>query len=120
MSKQGEGAIGRIEVSPHAVATVVAEAVARCYGVVGMAHRELPRGLETILRRNHMPRGIRVRQRAGRLTIEVFIMVEYGTRIREVGRNVAESIQFAVQGSLGVPVEQVIVNIQDLRFSDET
>jgi uncharacterized alkaline shock family protein YloU len=117
MSREG---IGRIEVSPHAVANVVAEAVTRCYGVVGMARRELPRGLDVLLGRNHVPRGIRVRQNTGRLTIEVFIMVEYGTRIREVGRNVAESIHFAVEGGLGVPVEQVIVNIQDLRFSDET
>jgi uncharacterized alkaline shock family protein YloU len=118
MTTQGEK-IGRIEVSPYAVASVVAEAVARCYGVVDMARRTLPGGLEAILHRGGAPRGVSVRQRAGRLTIEVFIVVEYGTRIREVGRNVAESVHFAVERSLGVPVEQVIVNVQDLRFSDE-
>jgi len=118
MARETGGELGRIEVSPHAVAAVVAEAVMSCYGVVGMAPRNLRDGLDVILHRDSLERGIRVQLREGRITVEVFVVVEYGTRIREVGKNVADAIRFAVDRSLGIPVDMVTVNIQGLRVSD--
>jgi uncharacterized alkaline shock family protein YloU len=113
------GQRGRIEVSPRAVAAVVAEALSGCYGVVGMAPRTLRGGLDVILHRGELERGIDIRQRDGRISIEVYVIVEYGTRIREVGKNVAEAVRFTVERSLGVPVDLVTVNVQGLRVSDE-
>jgi uncharacterized alkaline shock family protein YloU len=119
MARETGGELGRIEVSPRAVAAVVAEAVTGCYGVVGMAPRNLRDGLDVILHRDSLDRGIHVRLHDGRISVEVFVVVEYGTRIREVGRNVAEAVRFAIDRSLGIPVELVTVNIQGLRVSDE-
>ncbi len=110
---------GRIEVSRQAVGAVVAEAVAGCYGVVGMAPRSLRDGLDVILRRDNLHRGIDVRVVDGRITVEVYVVVEYGTRIREVGRNVAEAVSFAIERSLGIPVDSVVVNVQGLRVSTD-
>ncbi len=110
---------GRIEVSRRAIAAVVADAVAACYGVVGMAPRTLRDGLDVILRRENLDRGIDVRLANGRLSVEVYVVVEYGTRIGEVGRNVAEAVEFAVERSLGIPVEHVTVNVQGLRVSND-
>ncbi len=110
---------GRIEVSRQAIAGVVAEAVNGCYGVVGMAPRRLRDGLDVILRRDHADRGIDVHLVDGRIRVEVHVVVEYGTRIREVGRNVAETVEFALERTLGLPVEHVTVNIQGLRISKD-
>ncbi len=110
---------GRIEVSRRAIASVVAEAVAGCYGVVGMAPRRLRDGLDVILRRDSLDKGIDVRVVDGHVQVEVYVVVEYGTRIREVGRNVAEAVEFALERTLGLPVEHVTVNIQGLRVSKD-
>ncbi len=110
---------GRIEVSRHAIALVVAEAVSGCYGVVGMASHSLRDGLGVVLRRDNLDRGIGVRMVDGRIRVEIYVIVEYGTRIREVGRNVAEAVTFAIERSLGIPVEHVTVNIQGLRVSTD-
>lgn len=110
---------GRIEISRRAIAAVVAEAMGGVYGVVGMAPRSLRDGLDVILRRENLDRGIDVRQQGGTLTIEVYVIVEHGLRIREVGRNAAEAVRFAVEKSLGVPVDKVTVNIQGLRVSTD-
>ena len=37
----GEKKQGRIEISPHAIATIAGDAVLRCYGVVGVASKNL-------------------------------------------------------------------------------
>jgi uncharacterized alkaline shock family protein YloU len=119
MASETGGQLGRIEVSPRAVAAVVAEAVMGCYGVVGMAPRNLRDGLDVILHRDSLDRGIRVRMHEGRFNIDVYVVVEYGTRIREVGKNVADAVRFAIEKSLGIGVDTVTVNIQGLRVSDE-
>jgi uncharacterized alkaline shock family protein YloU len=119
MASKTGGPLGRIEVSPRAVAAVVAEALSGCYGVVGMAPRSLRDGLDTILHRGDLERGIVIRQHGERISIEVYVIVEYGTRIREVGKNVAEAVRFAVERSLGVPIDVVTVNVQGLRVSAE-
>ena len=108
---------GRIEISRRAIAAVVADALAECYGVVGMAPRTLRDGLGVILRRDSLERGISVRLKDGHVAVEVFVVVEYGTRIREVGRNAAEAVRYAVERSLGLPVDRVTVNVQGLRVS---
>ena len=40
---------GRIEISPHAIATIAGEAVLRCYGVVGVASKNLIGGIADLL-----------------------------------------------------------------------
>jgi uncharacterized alkaline shock family protein YloU len=107
-------------VSRRAVAAVVAEAVAGCQGVTGIAPRNSRRGLGMLLRRQNVERGIAVRPRDGRVTIDLYVIVEYGARIREVGRNVADAVCCAVERSFRVPVERVTVNVQGLHLSDDT
>ena len=114
-----QGQTGRIVVSRRAAAAVVAEAVAGCQGVVGIAPRNVRRGLDMLLRREDVERGIDVRLRDGRASIDVYVIVEYGTRIREVGRNLADTVCHAVERSLRVPVERVTVYIQGLQVSND-
>ena len=110
--------LGKIEVSQRAIASIAADAVLRSYGVVGMASARLKDGLAEMLRREHLERGIVVRLKNGEVSIDLFVILEYGTRISEVGRNVAQSVKFAVEKAIGVPVARVSVNVQGLRVSD--
>jgi len=51
MSERQPG-LGRIEVSPTAIASIVNEAVLTCYGVVGTAAKNLPSGIANLLSRD--------------------------------------------------------------------
>ncbi len=111
--------LGKIEVSQRAIASIAADAAVRSYGVVGMASARLKDGLAELLRREHLERGVVVRMKDGLVSIDVFVVVEYGTRVSEVGRNIAQSVKFAVEKAIGVPVAQVAVNVQGLRVSEQ-
>ncbi len=111
--------LGKIEVSQKAIASIAADAVLRSYGVVGMASARLKDGLAEMLRREHLERGVVVHLKDGLITIDLYVIVEYGTRVSEVGRNIAQNVKFAVEKAIGMPVAQVNVNVQGLRISDQ-
>ena len=112
-----ERSLGRIEVSLAAVASIVNEAVLTCYGVVGTAAKDVATGIaDTFL--GDRKRGIEVRVEDGQIVIDVYVIVEYGTRIVAVAQSVMNVVKFTVERALGVPVSRVNVHVEGLRVSD--
>lgn len=108
---------GRIDVSPTAIASIVNEAVLSCYGVVGTASKDLATGIATALSRERK-RGVEVRIKDGRIIIDVYVIIEYGTRIAAVARSVMNVVKFSVERTLGIPVAEVNVHVDGLRISN--
>jgi uncharacterized alkaline shock family protein YloU len=103
---------GRIEVFPSVVAAVAGHAAVACYGVMGMSARGLRDGVALLLRRDNLHKGVDVREAAGQLVIDVYVIVEYGTRITAVAKNLQSTVRFEVERLLGVPVGEVNVFVQ--------
>jgi uncharacterized alkaline shock family protein YloU len=112
-----DAALGRIEVSPRAIASVAAGAVLSCYGVVGMAAGTLRNGIAEILQVGHVHRGVDVEVVDGQVAIDLYVVIEFGTRISEVAHNVMQSVKFCVERSLSLPVAGVNVHVQGVRVS---
>jgi uncharacterized alkaline shock family protein YloU len=110
--------IGKIEVSPKAIASVASEAVLSCYGVVGMSAATLRDDIAEILQVGSYHRGVEVKLVDDKIAINLYVVVEYGTRISEVAHNVMESVKFRVEKALGMPVAEVNVHIQGVRVSN--
>jgi uncharacterized alkaline shock family protein YloU len=110
--------LGSIEVAPTAIATIASQAVLHSYGVVGMAAKSVVDGLTNMLTRD--PRhGIDVRVLDdGAITIDVYIIIEYGTRVSSVASSVANAVRFQVEKALGSPVGDVNIHVQGLRVSN--
>jgi uncharacterized alkaline shock family protein YloU len=108
---------GRIEVSPIAVASIANQAVLSCYGVVGTATKDLASGIANILSHDSK-RGIEVHIQDGQIFIDVYVIIEYGTRIAAVARSVMNVVKFNVERALGIPVAEVNVHVEGLRVSD--
>jgi len=108
--------LGNIEVSPAAIATIASQAVLTTYGVVGMAAKNLVEGIANRLTRD--PRlGVEVLLGADTIDINLYIIVEYGTRISSVAASVANAVRFQVEKALGQPIGDVNVHVQGLRVS---
>jgi len=112
---EDERAYGSITVSADAIAAVAARAARQSYGVVGMASRHRYDGLSA----SSSDHGVKVAVESGRITIDLYLVVEYGTRISSVATSVANSVQYQVEKFIGLPVAAVNVHVQDLRVSEE-
>lgn len=110
--------LGRIEVSPEAVASLASQAVLKSYGVVGMAPANLRNGIVEVLSGDRSKRGVQVKLIENAVVIDLFVVIEYGTRISTVARNIMSAVKFTVEKSLGVPVKEVNVHVQGLRVSN--
>ncbi len=108
---------GRIEVSPAAIASIVSEAVQTCYGVVGTVPKNLATGIADILSADRK-RGVEVSVRAGEIAVDVYVVVEYGTRVSSVVDSIKHVVKYQVERALELPVATVNVHIQALRVSN--
>lgn len=108
---------GRISISPDAIATIASQATTQSYGIVGMASKNLVNGIAHALARD--PRhGVEVNTVEGHIIIDLYVVVEYGTRISSVAASVANAVQYNVERAIGLPLAAVNVHVQDLRVSD--
>jgi len=106
---------GTISVSEEVVATITGLVASECYGVMGMASRRLTDDLNEILGRESLERGVLAEWLDEKLNIQVFIIVEYGTRISEVANNVIRQVHYSVVELTGLPVSQVKVVVRGVR-----
>lgn len=108
---------GNIEISPQAIATIASQAVTQSYGVVGMAPKNVVDGLANMLAPD--PRhGVEVIMRGDTISINLYIIVEYGTRISSVANSAANAVRFQVEKALGMPIGEINVHVQGLRVSN--
>src|SRR5256714_2754188 len=103
---------GRIEVFPAVVGAIAGHAAIECYGVMGMAARGLRDGVATLLRRETLHRGVEGREIEGQLSIDVYVVVQYGVRITEVAHNLKSAVRFEVVRTHGLSLSEVNVFVQ--------
>lgn len=109
--------LGGIHILPNAIASIAYHATLQSYGVVGLAPKSFAEGVALTI--THEPaRGVSVRYDGENVDIDLYIIVEYGTRIMSVADSVANSVRFNVEKALGMPVHEINVHVAGLRLSD--
>jgi uncharacterized alkaline shock family protein YloU len=48
------------------------------------------------------------------LTVDVYVVLEYGLRISEIAQNIMNRVKFSLEKMLGTPVTSVNVHVQGL------
>jgi len=109
--------LGSIRISPRAIATIAYHAALQSYGVVGLTSKNIVEGLANVLVKDPT-HGVDVTYDGQNISIDIYVIIEYGTRIKSVASSVRNTIHYNVEKALGMPVEQVNVHVQGLRISD--
>lgn len=93
--------LGEVAVSLGAIEQIVRMAALESYGVVGLANGRpwwrLPWGSRS--------RAVSVRERDGRLLVELRVVVEHGLRLAEVAAAVRERVEYELGRMLARPVD---------------
>lgn len=117
--KKEQNDLGNITISNRAIATIAHQAAIQTYGVVGLAAKSLVNGLtHRLVKDPTMGIDVHHDQSSDQLNIDIYIIVEYGTRLKSVADSVLNSVRFQVEKSLGLPVNEINVHIQGLRISE--
>ena len=116
MSKE-ETTLGSIHISPNAIATIAYHATLHSYGVVGLASKNLASGLAQTITKDPN-RGVSVCYDDDKIDIDIYVIIQYGTRISSVATSVANTVQFNVEKALGMRVNSIDVHVAGLRVGD--
>lgn len=115
MGKEVVTELGRIHVSEDVIATMAGIATTECYGIVGMASSRLQDGISDLLGRENLARGVLVQVESDWVEIDLYIVVGYGTRISEIGRNVTDKVRYVVESFTGLKVRGVHIHVQGVK-----
>jgi len=110
--------LGRITISPEAIAQIVGRVAAECYGVVGMSLRAPLPARERVTRllpKGKAARGIVVRNVDGAVALELYVVIAYGLNLAEVAATVRSQVGYEVERLTGLRVASVDVHIQNVK-----
>ena len=107
---------GLITVENEVIARIAGLAATECYGVVGMAAKNIRDGLVHLLKKESLSKGVQLNTLDnGELTIDLHIIVEYGTNLAAIANTLQENVRYAVETSVGMTVRVVNIVIQGIR-----
>ncbi|NLM69323.1 MAG: Asp23/Gls24 family envelope stress response protein [Firmicutes bacterium] len=111
--------LGTINISEEVIAVICGVAAMECYGLVGMASRNVQDGISDLLRKDYYERGVDVQYiEDDKVSVTLYIVVEYGVKISEVARNIQERVKYAIEDTLGLQVVNIDIRVQGVRVTD--
>lgn len=106
---------GTTIIDDHVLASIAGLSAMECYGVVGMVTRSSAGGLVELLRREQSSKGVKVQTNDNVISIDLYVIVEFGTRISVVANNIVEKVKYSIENLTGMTVKKVNVNVQGVR-----
>lgn len=110
---------GHIIINEEVIAQISGVTAMECYGVVGMAARNVKDGIVHLLKGESLTRGIAVRLNENKANIDFHVIVEYGTKISAVADNLMSTVKYKVKDTLGIEVESIRIFIEGVRVDKE-
>lgn len=110
---------GVINITNEAIASVTADAVLQCYGVVGIAKKSaLHEKLSEILKDKAFSQGVFVKQDRKVVEIDIYVFVSYDVKITEVLCEIQKRVKYLIEKTFEIKVKKVNVFAQGIKRID--
>jgi len=106
---------GTISIENEVVARIAGLAAMDCYGIVGMAAKNIKDGFVQLLKMESLSKGVHLNISNGSIVIGLHIIVEYGTNISAIADSIVNTVKYRVEEYIGLPVAQVNIFVEDVR-----
>ena len=111
-----ERKLGNINIDKNVIAQITHQSVLGCYGVVGFGYKSKGSNIAELLKGDSATtKGVKVELDGDKLSIEVYIVVQYGTNIAAVSTNIIETTRYNVENMTDLKVSKINVNVQGVR-----
>lgn len=114
MTEQQES-IGRIEVAPEVLLTIVHQEVLGIKGVNRMASS--PAEMGNLFRRSPRYEGVVLHYAEHKLNFDVYVFMDPDVNLRETSRAIQVAVIRAIDKMVGIPVESVNVHVEDVIYA---
>lgn len=109
--------LGSIFISHRAIASIACQTALSSYGIVGLAAKNLAESLSQVLVKEPIL-GVDVAFDGAEVNLEIYVIVEYGTRIKSVATSMSDAIKYQIENTTGLAVNEVNIHVRGLRISN--
>ena len=110
---------GEVEISERVIAEYAGNSAVSCFGIVGMAAVPMSgKGLARLLRKESYHKGIDVRIKENKISLDFHVIVAYGVSIKAVAENLMESVEYRISQFTGMEVDRINVYVEGVRIID--
>lgn len=110
--------LGSIRIADEVVSIITGLAATQVSGVSGMSGGVVG-GITEKLGRKNLSKGVKVEVGVKEAAIDLFVIIDFGSRIPEVAANIQDAVKKAVENMTGLVVTEVNVNVQGVAFPQE-
>ncbi len=111
--------LGTIRIADEVVRIIAGLAATEVPGVAGMSGGVVG-GITERLGRKNLSKGVKVEVGEKEAAIDLYVIVDYGSRIPDVATNIQNAVKSAIEKMTGLKVVEVNVNVQGVAFANET
>ena len=118
--KLDENPDGTVSFATDVVATIAGLAATEVEGVASMSSPSSALA-DMFSRKNtrNFTKGVRIALEDNKVTVDVSIVVEYGSPVPEVARNIQENVKKAIETMSGLEVRAVDIHVTGISFERE-
>lgn len=109
---------GEVKIVDDVVATIAGLAATEIEGVAGMSGGFVG-GIAEMLGKKSLSKGVKVEIKEKIALIDLYIIVEYGTKIPDVAWEIQESVKRTIETMTGIEVNEVNIHVQGVHFPEE-
>lgn len=110
-----ENELGTTFIDHDVISTIAGASAVECYGLVGMASKSPTDGIVKLLKREHLNKGVKIHVVENEIIIDLFVVVQFGTKISVVANNIIEKVKYNVSNLTGIAVKKVNINVEGVR-----
>jgi uncharacterized alkaline shock family protein YloU len=111
---------GKTVVHDDVLQAIAARAVLAVPGVVQMSQHGIGDNLNSLVRHELLNRGVRVSETGdGHYAIDLYIVVQYGMRMAQVGRQIGHEVNAALHEAVGAFPDQITIHVEGVRVVGE-
>ena len=118
MNGRMDNSLGTIMIDNNVIATYAGSVAVECFGIVGMASVNMKDGLVSLLRKDHLERGINVKVEENRISLDFHVIVSYGVSISAVCNNLLDNVKYKLESFTGMKVDRINVYVEGVRVID--
>jgi len=116
MISKTENNYGQINISKSAIASLTGAVVSECYGIVGMASKQLIHdGVALLLKKDNYSKGVVVRQTEKGIELDIYIVVCYGIKIIDVVSSVQMKVKYELENAFDIEFKSINVFVQGVK-----
>lgn len=110
--------IGKISINSYAIEKVAGLATTECYGIVGMASKNVKDGIVKLLKIESVTKGVKLKVEDNKLVIDLYIIVKYGVNIKAVSESIIQTVKYKVEEATSVSISRINIFVEGIKIID--